>query len=531
MPFDIYSKSLHLANTIREIEYNYNKEITKPNLISLASNELFKIVTNLDKKYLKNIKLFIGPGNNGLDGLYLSSLLKKKKLNFSICLIGKACSNHLNTVKELSLEKYIASSEDISCDNFTLIIDALLGTGLNRLLEKEYIEVIENFKNINKQNAYLLSVDVPTGLDSDKGTFFDISKTFRANLVCSFIALKPGLFTKSGTALWSSIKHFNLISKNQNLVKKNSTEYNNLFLYSLTPFYNYKIEIENPQTKHQLFNFTYNTEDHKTSYGKTLVIGGSEGYLGSVIIAGQSSLKSGSRYVEILSTQKHSETLATYQPELISSYSLNDFKKKLMLYKNILIGPGLSNDKWSTKIFSEFNDYLLNEKTIKNIVLDAGALGLLAAKPFKYNNWVLTPHPGEAAKLLNITTKEVQRDRMQAAIDLQTKYGGIIILKGSGTIIRFPNKTYVCLHGNSGMGTAGMGDCLSGIILSIIGMSSIKSFSDAILFATGLHSFAADLIFKEKGGIGILASDVIDKISSLINSTTNIEQLFENGKK
>ena len=81
------------------------------------------------------------------------------------------------------------------------------------------------------------------------------------------------------------------------------------------------------------------------------------------------------------------------------------------------------------------------------------------------------------------------------------------------------------------MGTAGMGDCLSGIILSIIGMSSIKSFSDAILFATGLHSFAADLIFKEKGGIGILASDVIDKISSLINSTTNIEQLFENGKK
>ena len=106
----------------------------------------------------------------------------------------------------------------------------------------------------------------------------------------------------------------------------------------------------------------------------------------------------------------------------------------------------------------------------------------------------------EAAKLLNITTKEVQRDRMQAAIDLQTKYGGIIILKGSGTIIRFPNKTYVCLHGNSGMGTAGMGDCLSGIILSIIGMSSIKSFSDAKLFATGLHSFAADLIFKEKGG-------------------------------
>ena len=531
MPFDIYSESLHLANTIREIEYNYNKEITKPNLISLASNELFKIVTNLDKKYLKNIKLFIGPGNNGLDGLYLSSLLKKKKLNFSICLIGKSYSNHLNIIKELSLEKYIAPSKDISCDNFTLIIDALLGTGLNRLLEKEYIEVIEKFKNINKQNAYLLSVDVPTGLDSDKGTFFDTSKIFRSNLVCSFIALKPGLFTKSGTALWSSIKHFKLISSYQDLVKKNSAEYSNLFLYSLIPFNNYKIEIEDSQTKNQLFNLIYNTEDHKTSYGKTLIIGGSEGYLGSVIIAGQSSLKSGSRYVEILSTQKHSETLATYQPELISSFSLNDFKKKLILYNNILIGPGLSNDEWSTKIFLEFNDYLLNEKEIKNIVLDAGALGLLAAKPFKYNNWVLTPHPGEAAKLLGITTKEVQRDRVQAAIDLQTKYGGIVILKGPGTIIRFANKTYICLHGNSGMGTAGMGDCLSGIILSIISMSPNKNYSDAILLATGLHSFAADLIFKEKGGIGILASDVIDKISSLINSTTNIEQLFENGKK
>jgi len=531
MPFDIYSESLYLANTIREIEHNYNKEITKQNLISLASNELFKIVTNLDKKYLKNIKLFIGPGNNGLDGLYLSSLLKKNKLNFSICLIGKSYSNHLNIIKELSLEKYIAPSKDISCNNFTLIIDALFGTGLNRSLEKEYIEVIEEFKNINKQNTYLLSLDVPTGLDSDKGTFFDTSKIFRANLVCSFIALKPGLFTKSGTALWSSINHFKLINNYQDLIKKNSVQYNNLFLYSLIPFNNYKIEIENSQTKNKLFNLIYNTEDHKTSYGKTLIIGGSEGYLGSVIIAGQSSLKSGSRYVEILSTQKHSETLATYQPELISSFSLDDFKKKLISYKNILIGPGLSNDKWSARIFLEFNDYLLNENEIKNIVLDAGALGLLAAKPFKYNNWVLTPHPGEAAQLLGITTKAVQRDRVQAAIDLQEKYGGIVILKGPGTIIRFANKTYICLHGNSGMGTAGMGDCLSGIILSIIGMSPNKNYSDAILLATGLHSFAADLIFKEKGGIGILASDVIDKISSLINSTTNIEQLFENGKK
>mgnify|MGYP001285606169 FL=1 len=266
------------------------------------------------------------------------------------------------------------------------------------------------------------------------------------------------------------------------------------------------------------FDIIRDMNTYKKSYGKTLIIGGDEGYLGAIIISSRSALYSGSRYVEAFSTKTHANILATYQPELITSYSVEKLYKVIKDFQNILIGPGLSENKWSVDIFEKFKKHLLSNNIGQNIIADAGFLNILSSYPFKFDNWILTPHIGEAAKLLNTSTKKIQENRLEAATRLQKKFGGVVVLKGPGTIIKDNHDAYVCSHGNHGMGTAGMGDCLAGIILSMVSMVDNKDYIKSILYAVGVHSLSGDLIQSEKGTIGLLASNVMRKVNKLLNN-------------
>ena len=260
---------------------------------------------------------------------------------------------------------------------------------------------------------------------------------------------------------------------------------------------------------------TVNT--YKGSFGKTLILGGTDGYLGAVLISGTSALRSGSRYVEIFSTERHLSLISTYQPELISSSALDGLEEKFGSYKNLLLGPGMADDSWSRKIFLLFKDFILNNELDKNIVVDAGFLNLLSKDPFKNDNWILTPHIGEAAQLLNTRKENIIKNKIDSANKIQKIYGGIVILKGHETIIKTDTETFICEHGNSSMGTAGMGDCLSGTIISLISLVNKKDYNNAVLYAVGIHSLAADNVLSSQGEIGILASDVIVEINRLLN--------------
>ena len=255
---------------------------------------------------------------------------------------------------------------------------------------------------------------------------------------------------------------------------------------------------------------------HKKTFGKSIIIAGAAGYLGAAIIASKAALKTGSRYIMLMTTKDHSNIFSTYQPEIITSTVLK--YGELGKFKNILIGPGLSEDLWSQRIFKKVIRYLDQKDSMQNIVADAGFLGLLAKNKFRYDNWILTPHEGEAAKLLETSSKIVNSDREYAAKEIQRIYGGIIILKGHKTIVRTSNSAYFCSHGNSGMATAGMGDCLAGIILSLLTTSNKSNYVNSILYAVGIHSLAADLIKDETGTIGLIATDVIEKINKLLNT-------------
>ena len=248
-----------------------------------------------------------------------------------------------------------------------------------------------------------------------------------------------------------------------------------------------------------------------------MIIGGASGYLGAAIISGKSALYSGSRYVEVMTTKPHSMVLSMHQPELITSYKMSDFQKKIISYKNLLIGPGMSNDDWSKKIFIKIKKYLRSQSTKINCVIDGGFLSILSKDPYKYDGWIMTPHIGEAAQLLKKKSSYIEADRSKAAKELQEKYGGIIVLKGPKTIIQTKENSYICNHGNQGMGTAGMGDCLAGTVLSLITLANKSDRTTSVLFAIGIHSLAADIIKKETGDIGLLASQVIIKINKLLN--------------
>lgn len=493
--------------SIALIEKQYSAHKDSSFLIKKASEALLKSILKLEEKKLKKIKIFIGPGNNGADGLFLSNLLIKKGYKVDIYVPQKSMKSHKIIINTLKLDKYIAKKEKLSCNNYTLVIDALFGTGLNKKIIGIYAKIIDE---INCSKAYVVSIDVPSGLNSETG--LSIDKTVKSNLCCALISLKQGLFTKNGRDYWGRIDSHPLIPTQND---------EDTYLFSLSPFKDYGINLFNFKNKvlSKNLKFKKSHDTHKNSLGKSLIIGGCENFFGALLLSSHSALKTGSRYVEVISTKKHSELLPMRHPELITSYfDKSTFSSKLQSYNNLLIGPGLGQSRWSVQIFEILKSFLQSKKSSKHIVImDADALNLLAKKPFKCDRWILTPHPGEAARLLNVKVSTIQSNRFEAVNQLQKKFGGIIVLKGSGTIIKTPNKkASICLHGNEGMATAGMGDCLSGIILSSIAL--IKDKIEAVLFATGLHSLSADLIIKKNGTIGLLATDVIKKSAYLLNS-------------
>ncbi len=175
-----------------------------------------------------------------------------------------------------------------------------------------------------------------------------------------------------------------------------------------------------------------------------------------------------------------------------------------------IIGPGLGEDQWAQALFKEV---IVSQLPM---IIDASALRLLAQNPQHDDNWILTPHPGEAASLLNCSTRDIQRDRHQAAISLQQNYGGNIVLKGVGSLVCTDDgETYLCNAGNPGMASAGMGDVLSGVIAGLLAQGLV--LAEAAKLGVWLHATAADAAAKTLGERGLLASDLMSYLHRQVN--------------
>jgi len=264
-------------------------------------------------------------------------------------------------------------------------------------------------------------------------------------------------------------------------------------------------------------------ESHKGDYGHLCIIGGGHsGYAGAVALAGSAALRSGAGLV---SAVVHPSALALMNraPAELMCYGLNISQQEDIVIELInkatviLIGPGLTQSDWALIILKK----VLEKAQLSAIplIIDADALNLLAKyklRDFLPNeNYILTPHPGEAARLLGISPQEIQADRLKALEGLEQKWGGTIALKGMGTLVYAKNKPVMqCKAGNPGMATGGMGDVLSGLIGGLVAQG--LSLWSAAKLGVLVHAMAGDRQ-QVLGQRGMLASDLLTECRALLN--------------
>ena len=268
--------------------------------------------------------------------------------------------------------------------------------------------------------------------------------------------------------------------------------------------------------RHQLIR---KSDEHKGHGGRVLLIGGDDGMVGAIVLSAIASLYCGAGWVEVGFLAKPYPMLIPEHPELM----LHDAKSiPLEKANTIAIGPGLGKSVFATEI--------LKKVLLTNVacVIDADALNLISDDSDLLNTLksrqaptVITPHPGEAARLLKISTAEIQNNREKAILELVKLTQAIVVLKGEGTLIASPSHpTEICKAGNSGMGSGGMGDTLTGILAALISQGQMHNLSawDATRLSVQLHASAADTLVKANTGpIGLTASEVALEVRRLLN--------------
>lgn len=252
-------------------------------------------------------------------------------------------------------------------------------------------------------------------------------------------------------------------------------------------------------------------DSYKNKFGHVLVVGGDAGFSGAVRMAAEAALRVGAGLVSVATRKENALILNSTRPELMCHgvQTVSDLKPLLSKATVIIVGPGLGQSRWAKTLVT----FIFKSK--KQLVVDADALNLLAEKPEKHPHWILTPHPGEAARLLKMTRETIQEDRLSAVKGLQKKFGGVAVLKGAGTLVDGPDAIpAICTAGNPGMATAGMGDILSGVIGGLLAQD-IPLIAAAKLGVL-LHALAGDQA-AEAGERGMIASDLFPYLRFLVN--------------
>ncbi|HET8711026.1 MAG TPA: NAD(P)H-hydrate dehydratase, partial [Spongiibacteraceae bacterium] len=257
---------------------------------------------------------------------------------------------------------------------------------------------------------------------------------------------------------------------------------------------------------------------HKGNYGHVLVIGGDHGMAGAVAMASQAAARTGAGLVSCATRAEHIAALVARCPEVMAHAvnSLSELEPLLGRATAIVIGPGLGQSAWAEQMLYGVWQHI-QAKPLP-VLVDADALNLLADGSIipqpHYAKWVLTPHPGEAARLLGCTNAEIQRDRFAAVAALQQRFGGVVVLKGAGSLIAAPDGIIVANYGNPGMATGGMGDVLSGIVGGLLAQGIAPGRAAAL--AVCLHGCAGDLA-AQAGERGLLATDLLAHLRGLLN--------------
>jgi NAD(P)H-hydrate epimerase len=483
---------MYLSEQARELDRRASKlpEFQNGHLMKSAGRAAFHLLQALWPD-AHSVAICCGPGNNGGDAFVMAELAAANGYRVNILRFGaskgidaqKAAIKVLNCgISEAELNPTVFSGVDV-------IVDGMLGTGKKRPLSGMMLEAV---RTINKSRKPVLALDSPTGLNSDTGAV-ENEAVDAAATIC-FICLNLGIVTGNGP-----------------------DRCGDLFFDSLdlpkTLFYGIKPVGRRIQT----WDISVTLDSlprprHKGDAGHLLVVGGATGMSGAARLAGEAALRAGAGSVSIATRKEHAAYLNLGRPELMvhGTETAQDLMPLLRRSTAVLVGPGLGLTTWSQNLMAAVVDAGLP------MIVDADGINLLTADMFKNDNWILTPHPGEAGRLLGLATAAVQGERLEIIRQIQEKYGGVCVLKGAGTLVLgCDSDLLLCDRGNPGMASAGMGDVLAGVIGSFVVQG--LNLKEAAGCGAWLHSVAGDLV-ASGGERGMVASDLLLHVCSLVNN-------------
>lgn len=432
-----------------------------------------------------------GHGNNGGDGYVIARLAAAAGIQVTLLTLksSKSLPEEATQARDAWLNAGgVIHAEDVLWpDDIDLIIDGLLGTGLTSAPRDNVASLIER---ANAYPAPLLALDIPSGLNAQTGA--TPGAVIQARHTVTFIVLKPGLLTGKARDVVGQLHHHAL---------------------GLDAWLNGQ---ESPIARFDASQlpewFTpRRPTSHKGDNGRLVIIGGDHGTAGAIRMTGEAALRSGAGLVRILTRSENIAPIITLRPELmVHELTAESLDESLEWADVVVIGPGLGQKEWGKKALQKVENFR------KPMLWDADALNLLAINPDKRHNRVLTPHPGEAARLLNCSVAEIESDRLLSAQRLVKRYAGVVVLKGAGTVVASAEgETGIIDAGNAGMGSGGMGDVLSGIIGALLG----QKFSpyDAACAGCVAHGAAGDRRAAQYGQRGMLATDLFSTLLRVVN--------------
>ncbi len=448
----------------------------------------------------RRLVVLAGAGNNGGDGYVVAAEALAAGLKVRLLQLGdhdKLSAESAAAAASFARAGGVAEPYTRLPGDADVIVDGLLGTGLARDLAGAWAAAIGA---ANAARAPVLALDIPSGLDADTGRVHGTA--VRAEATISFIALKQGLFTARGPALCGEV-HFDGLG---------------------VPPAIYATEVLSARrvdwTKERELLPARPRDAHKGMTGHVLVVGGAPGMSGAPRLAGEAALRAGAGLVTIATHSAHAGVLNLTRPELMvhAADGPEDLTRLAARASVVAVGPGLGRDHWGRELLDAVLALELP------LVLDADALNLLAQMPRAPDpqhpapsgreQWILTPHPGEAARLLGCGVADIERDRFAAVAALQQRYGGTVVLKGAGTLVAGGDQRppAVCSDGTQALASAGMGDALTGILAALVGQG--LEAQQAATSGVCLHAAAGRCAARGRDR-GMLAGDLIGALPEL----------------
>lgn len=441
----------------------------------------------------QRIAVFCGAGNNGGDGYLLACLVREAGLEaFVVALAPPArAGDAQRACAQWRAAGGQTQGADAPLPLADVYVDALFGTGLTRAIDGDARSLIER---MNVSDRPMLALDLPSGIDANTGSVLGIA--VRAVATASFVAHKRGLFT--GAALDHCGELFlDALGLPESVFKSTFADTRLMVMRRMMRWL--------PARQR---------DANKGLYGHVLAIGSDHGMGGAIRLSGEAALRAGAGLVSVATRAENVVAMNVGRPELMAKAVADAVQLDSLLSRSdvVAIGPGLGESDWSKMLWQAALD------SGKPTVLDADGLNLLVKNPRRLPlPVVITPHPGEAARLLECDVATIQRDRYAAVIELARRYRAVAVLKGAGSLVAHPEGgVLVCPWGNPGMASGGMGDVLTGVIAGLLGQG-LNCWRAARL-GVALHAQAGDAAAADGGEAGLLASDLFPHLRRLRNA-------------